>query len=404
MSVMVIVRGATLAGMAAAARLARLGHDVTLVTDGAALGTRWAGDAGPDGHAVDPMDPVITLPATWRDLFKKSGAHLVTALNAAGLELVEAPPVEHRFADGSTLLLPTDRGEQFRAVEHTLGRAPALRWQALLDDLDSVWAALRRFAVESPTAPRTNAERQHLWLHRSIDDVATRLADDRLAALVRAQALRAGTTSGRAPALLLGQLVVERVFGRWLLVDGAGHAQPASRLVDLLAGRLAERGVRLVEAADGQSHVDCRPHRHGSLLRPPPRPIAPPRVTHALTDAVAVEGHEVQDHTGALVRTWQRRVADGVLVTRHHHGERRSPDEAHGLEPASPTAWLRRTPIVDGATLRASACAPAGPEPWAELSSAALAVYALHERLAGEDARPTNKDFRPGRLPRTATK
>ncbi|NHB83989.1 hypothetical protein G7085_03070 [Tessaracoccus sp. HDW20] len=39
-----------------------------------------------------------------------------------------------------------------------------------------------------------------------------------------------------------------------------------------------------------------------------------------------------------------------------------------------------------------------GPEPWAELGSAALAVYALHERLTGEDCRPTNRAFTLPRL------
>ena len=43
---------------------------------------------------------------------------------------------------------------------------------------------------------------------------------------------------------------------------------------------------------------------------------------------------------------------------------------------------------------RASAASPAGPEPWAQLGSAALAVYELHERLTGEDSRPTNVAFR----------
>src|SRR5690606_10377937 len=85
----ITIGGAGIAGMAAAARLARLGHRVVLASDGGALGGRWApAPAGDDvgGHVVDAMPQVVRLPATWRDLFKKSGGHLQTELNRAGLE------------------------------------------------------------------------------------------------------------------------------------------------------------------------------------------------------------------------------------------------------------------------------------------------------------------------------
>ncbi|NHB83987.1 hypothetical protein G7085_03060 [Tessaracoccus sp. HDW20] len=110
---MLIIRGATLAGLAAAARLARLGHEVTVVTDG-----------GPLGGATAPPD-VVTVPAAWRDLFKKSGGHLLAELNRARVELVEAPPRQHPLPDGSTLTLPDERGPQYRAVVARFGEAEA---------------------------------------------------------------------------------------------------------------------------------------------------------------------------------------------------------------------------------------------------------------------------------------
>lgn len=312
---MVIVRGATLSAMAAAARLSRLGHEVTLMTEGAALGTGWSDD-GP-----------LLLPAAWRDLFKKSGAHLVTALNAAGLELAAAPPAEHSLLDGTLFALPSERGAQYRAVTAAFGADEAARWRDLIDDLDDVWAAFRRHALEGTAPVETAAHRSALWLDRTVDEVAERLRSP-LAGLVRALA-----DDGGAPALAALPLSVERTFGRWQLVDAEGAPQPSTRLAGLLAERLAERGVRVVEETEGAVDIDA----------------VPP--------------------TGWRART------------------------------TSAEEWLGRVPVVgaDG-VLRASAASLAGPEPWAQLGSAALAVYALHERLTGEDPRPTNVDFRLPRL------
>ena len=150
----------TLAGMAASARLARLGHAVTLITDGA---------------PPPSLPDAILLPAAWRDLFKKSGAHLVTALNGAGLELVEAPAEVHTLADGTRLELPTERGAQWRALSAQLGEDEATRWRDLVDDLDDVMVAFRRHALEGTLPVTTAAQRSALWLDRTLGDVAGRL-------------------------------------------------------------------------------------------------------------------------------------------------------------------------------------------------------------------------------------
>ncbi|HJE52601.1 MAG TPA: hypothetical protein K8V15_11610, partial [Tessaracoccus flavescens] len=155
-----LIRGATLAGLACAARLARLGHRVTV--DSA-------------GYTPDPLPEVVLLPAAWRDLFKKSGAHLVTALNKAGLELAEAPPAHHRFSDGSQFHLPAERGAQFHAISAAFGQEEAARWRDLLDDLMPVWAAYRRHALEGTEPVRTSAQRDELWLTRTVADAAARL-------------------------------------------------------------------------------------------------------------------------------------------------------------------------------------------------------------------------------------
>lgn len=311
---MLIIRGATLAGVAAAARLARLGHEVTLVTDGDQVGGAGA------------LPDVIAVPAAWRDVFKKSGGHLQAELNRVHVELVEALPREYVLADGSTLLLPGERGAQYRAVAERFGEAEAARWRALVDDLDDLWHAYRRHALEGIAPVADARDRAALWLDVTVGQLAERV-DDRLAPIV----LEAGG-SPAARAVEALSLSAERRFGRWRLVDGDGGALPGSLLLDLLARRIEERGVRLVERCESSPDLDA------TL---PDRPLR----------AVSAED------------------------------------------------WLTRVPIVgsDG-VVRASACSPAGPAPWAELGSAALAVYELHERLTGEDCRPTNVAFKLPRL------
>lgn len=384
---MLKIRGATLAGMASAARLAKLGHEVELLSDTIPAGGRWAG-AGPS-----PLPPVISLPATWRDLFKKSGRTLDAELSRTGLSLVPAPPTIHRFADGSELALPTERGRQFAVLSDRYGTPVAERWRDLLDELDDVWMAARRFGVERPEAPATRAQRASLWLDRSLADAADRAGHPHLSQIVVAVGPLAGTGSRRAPGLLAGRLAVDRMFGRWHIVDAAGAPQPGTRLIDALTDRLATRRVTVTDAPverSGQDliSIDCRP----PAVSLPARPALAPACSQTREAGTVEELSETVDLSGAApVVTWRIPSAEGTTVLTHDHTRARRSAE-WGAEPRSARAILRRPPVQAGdGALRASAASPAGPEPWAELASAALAVYELHERLTGEDCRPTNR-------------
>ena len=385
---MLTIRGATLAGMASAARLAKLGHPVRLDPAGTPMGGRWAAERG-------QLPPVVTLPATWRDLFKKTGRTLDAELARAGLAMVEAPPAVHRFADGAELALPTERGAQFAVLTRHYGQPVAERWRDLLDSLGEAWMAARRFGVERPDSPRSEDHRA-LWLDRTLAEVAERAGHPHLARIVLDLAPVAGTRSPRAPGLLATRLVVERTFGRWQLIDDVGRAQPGGRLVELLEARLATRGVEVGEGADGGPGVDCLPRRPRWA-----RAALAAAVGHSEAEPGGDGARETVDHTGsAPVVAWRIPAdgADAVLTWSFTHPRR---DVAWGLEPRSARALLRR-PAVVAEVPAASSCSPAGPEPWAELASAALAVYETHERLTGEDSRPTNREFRPGgrRTPR----
>lgn len=396
----ITVRGANLAGLATAARLARLGHRVRLVAAGQELGGRWAPHVGPGGHMVDALPQTITLPASWRDLFKKSGGHLQAELNRSGLEMVPAPAAEHLFPDGRRIALPTSRGERHQAISSVFGAEAAGRWRKFSDGLDDLWAAWRRHALEGLAPATSKEQRSALWLDRTLADIASDLGPD-LGCLVTSL-----SDSPESPGVLAVGIHVEQLFGRWELVDVDGNQQRASLLVDLLLERIHQRGVTIVAelADDTTADVDCLPH-----LPAPKRtkwwkrataltPAQAPRTTHELAETAPGPLPEVVDHTGSHpVITWRRPVDGGMLVTIRDHNHTTA-DLGWGTAIPSAQSWLDKPGIDDDGTLRAATTSPAGAEPWAELGSAALAVYELHERLTGEDSRPTNKDFQMPRF------
>ncbi len=417
----IAVVGGSLAGMAAAARLAKAGHQVLLFEAGERLGGRWA-DPG-------ALPPAFTFPAPWRDLFRKSGRPFDAELARAGHALVPAPPAVHHFADGGRLTLPADRGEQWTALTEAWGAAAAARWRDLLDDLDERWQLLRRLGLEDEftDAALTPRRRQALGLGRSVARLARRFGHPQAAALLRSTAWRIGSTPERAPEFVAVRLALERTFGRWQLTRG-GVPVPAADLLDLLTARLELRRVELrtgeavtaiapgrVRSAAGTVEVDAivatvNPWEYLRLtdgervLRRRTawtRPALAPRITvrpdpgrtgERPADAVT----EDVRHTAAGVRVEYRLpTADGPLLVVHDHTAG-SPDPAFGTRWTTPRTWLRQPPLrPETATVTlAGASSRGGNDPWAQLLSAALAGYVTHENLTGADIRPTNKAAR----------
>ncbi len=122
MSDLVVVIGGGLAGLAAAARLAKLGHRVELFERSDRLGGRWsARPLGTGPAVVDDAPAVLGFPAPWRDLFRKSGRPLEAELARLGYALVPADPALIVFADGSELTWPADRGSQLSVLTTAYG-------------------------------------------------------------------------------------------------------------------------------------------------------------------------------------------------------------------------------------------------------------------------------------------
>ncbi|GAA1853047.1 hypothetical protein GCM10009714_38010 [Microlunatus capsulatus] len=422
-----VVVGGGVAGMAAAARLAKAGHAVELHERADVLGGRWAARELPGVGLVDDARGVLPFPAPWRDLFRKSGRPLEAELARSGHALVPAPPVRYRFADGTALSLPTERGAQQAALRPVVGAAAAARWQHLLDELDEVWLALRPLGLEYPLLGRRQLTRPvlaRLHARRSLAWLAARLDEPRLEALVRSLAHRHGSHPERTPAFVAVDLSVSRRFGHWHLAAADPAARPAdtgrsSVLAEALAGRLATRrvAVHLGSAVTGLEVVDGRvvgvvtadgPRRAAAVvvttdpwqlvdaLLPRDadpalrrrthrlRPAAAPAVEHTALDRPALAVTETVELAadGTPVVSWARPVGERTVVSRHDHGRSR-PDPGAGAAWRGWRSWLLRPPVTPGpAGLHlASAASAGGDGPSQVVLSGALASYACHDAL-----------------------
>ena len=235
----VVVVGGGLAGSATAARLAKTGHDVTVVETlprvGGAVGTLEQ-----DGFRWDTGPSATAMPAVLRDLFRKTGRPLEREADLVAVQ----PLREHRFADGTRLSLPAgSRAEQQHAVDEALGAGTGERWVDYLHDFADPWDRLRRDYLERDYSPDVaSAETQALLNSRAMISraVARRFKDKRLRTLALHHAVQGGHDPRNVPAWLGLLDYLELKFGTWTFPGGMGV------LADLMAKRLAERRVTVL--------------------------------------------------------------------------------------------------------------------------------------------------------------
>ena len=234
----VVVVGGGFGGLASAARLAKLGHEVTLVEQAPHLGGALR-SVEAEGYRWDAAATYTLLPAVVRDLFRKSGRPLEKELALVALPVIR----EHRFEDDSCVHLHGgSRAAQLRAFDD-LGAGLGRQWCDYVASYADDWELIRREYLERPWspefAPRELAPRllTRETLHKRI---RRSFKDERLRLVAGFPHEFGGHDLRNVPAWLGMMSYVEQAFGAWTVPGGM------SGLADALTRRLSTRGVRVL--------------------------------------------------------------------------------------------------------------------------------------------------------------
>ncbi|WP_406197741.1 NAD(P)/FAD-dependent oxidoreductase [Kitasatospora sp. NBC_01560] len=247
----IVIIGAGMSGLAAASRLATLGHRVTVCEAGGTYGG-MVGRYERDGFAFDTGPGLLTLPAVYRDLALKTGREPLEEL--VGLAPVD-PESRHLFADGTGLVLPNaSRGGVVQALDGAFGAGAGARWAEVMNHGRTVWEATRRPLLEEPlpadrtplhTDPYPAPPRKGLLARLTrprpwtLSSVARHELGGHpgLTALLNEYALRFGLHPDTAPASATVLPYMEQSFGVWYVRGGI------RALADAVHRRCEQRGV-----------------------------------------------------------------------------------------------------------------------------------------------------------------
>jgi phytoene dehydrogenase-like protein len=234
----VVVIGGGFGGMAAAARLAKLGHDVTLLERSVQLGGALS-TVELDDFTWDAGPTSTLLPAVIRDLFRKSGRPLEREVDLQPLALVR----EHRFADGTSLQLPgASRAAQLAAVDG-LGPGLGQQWVDHVASYGETWELLRKEWFERPfdevVAPGELTSL--LGRRESLDKRLRRtFRDERLRLVAGHRLVMDGHELLDVPVFAGVDVYLEQRFGAWTVPGGLATLGTA------MAERLVLRGVTVL--------------------------------------------------------------------------------------------------------------------------------------------------------------
>lgn len=243
-----IVIGAGLGGLAAAARLAAGGHDVTVCEQADGLGGKMA-TASHKGFRWDTGPSLLTLPQVLNDLFRATGEPMEASLSLRRVD----PAARYRFADGTVLDAPGNIDDFCQRVDSVLQPGSGDDWRRLMDRAAAIWKVVEDPFLRSPLQGVRTLGRLALR-HRDVRTIAPLqtlrslgnryLRDPRLRMLLDRYATYSGSDPRRTPATLAVVPYVEQAFGGWYVEGGL------YRIVEAVADRARERGAVIRTNAD----------------------------------------------------------------------------------------------------------------------------------------------------------
>ncbi|MFF9842219.1 phytoene desaturase family protein [Streptomyces sp. NPDC013740] len=254
----IVVIGAGLGAMAAAARLAVAGHRVTVYESG----ERHGGGVRRferEGFGFDTGPGLLHLPAVYRDLFVKTGKQPLE--ECVTLTQVD-PASRHVFADGTRVDLPNaSRAGTVAALDAALGAGAGERWGAFMVRAREAWDRTRRPLLEEPQPADASVLGREPYpalkaglLRRPTTTLAgvgaRELRDPRLAALLDSYAWSYGFDPATAPASAAVLPYMEQTFGSWYVAGGI------RALADAVYERCLQRRVEFVFGARVEAVVE----------------------------------------------------------------------------------------------------------------------------------------------------
>lgn len=223
----VVVIGAGVGGLAAAAHLAAVGHDVTVCEQHDEVGGKL-GVAERDGFRFDTGPSLLTAPHVLAETLGATGTELGDVLDVGRVD----PIARYRYVDGTTFDVRTDPLATAASLEAAVGPGAGARWQRILTRGERIWetveeAVLRR-PLDGPAAAlrlaRHVGQLPTLAPHRTLRGLGVReLADPRLVMMLDRYATYSGSDPRRAPATLATIPYVEQAFGAWYVRGGLGR-------------------------------------------------------------------------------------------------------------------------------------------------------------------------------------
>lgn len=244
----VVIIGAGLSGLAAAARLRGRGHEVTVLESAAVPGglvrTEEIG-----GHRFDTGATLLTMPGLIVDALAELGVDRAEALARLSLTPVD-PGYVMNYADGSVLALPHDAAAIPAAVARAFGPDTARGTADLLEWLRAVYDAEygvfidRNFGgIGDLTGPETRRAAAQLVKLRALGGLTGAVArfapDERVQRAFTFQSLYAGVPPHRARAIYA--IIADMDIGRGLWAPAGGMG----RIGEVLAGALIDAGVTI---------------------------------------------------------------------------------------------------------------------------------------------------------------
>ncbi len=238
----IVVIGAGMGGMCAAARLARNGHQVSIYEAsnrvGGKLHTQWIGKC-----AFDVGPSLLTLPAVYRDFFLKTGKPMEEVIEISPVN----PSFDYRFADGKAVQFANlSRFETLNQIRRSFGEESAKNWDQLMRRAEKMWDVSREPFIESELrSPLDLLKRASLlkdlriiapW--KSLREFSQEfLPEKNLRFILDRYATYSGSDPRSAPAVLASIAFVEEAFGAWHVKGGLGA------LADAVHQRALDCGV-----------------------------------------------------------------------------------------------------------------------------------------------------------------